>query len=111
MFNKSPNISLVTGDHFDVQIENTPLAAKSKIVGERVLVVEEGQLRFLEKDTKLCIATFLLPWIRKVSGHGDYLSVKVEKKSAFGKGKIHIRNHPHVIEDILGLVRGHCKHK
>ncbi|KAH3852253.1 uncharacterized protein LOC127874924 [Dreissena polymorpha] len=104
-------LQTVSGDHFHVQIENTPLASKSKIVGERMLVLEEGQIRILDKDTKLCIATFLLPWIRKVSCHGDNLSVKLGKKSAFGKGIIRIRNHPYVIEEILGLVRGYCKHK
>ncbi|KAH3755293.1 uncharacterized protein LOC127847277 [Dreissena polymorpha] len=94
---------------FDVIVKKTALAKKSKIVGNRKLVVESGKISFHSKEK---VVTFLIPWVRKFGDNVVAFYLEIGRKCEFGEGRIELINHPEstdTIAQIRDSVREQCR--
>ncbi|XP_052274559.1 uncharacterized protein LOC127874346 isoform X2 [Dreissena polymorpha] len=79
-------------DRFNVIVEESTLAAKSGIVGERILVIENKVILFKENDTELTLLTIPRPCIRRFGiQRANVLYFEIGRTFVFGEGKVYIK--------------------
>ncbi|KAH3858738.1 uncharacterized protein LOC127871673 [Dreissena polymorpha] len=94
-------------DHrFDVLVKKTALAKKSKIVGNRILVIGSGKISFIEQER---VVSFPLACVRRFRHNGFALNIELGRKCVFGEGTIEILSGTKT-EYIDNSLRAHCKH-
>ncbi|KAH3852251.1 uncharacterized protein LOC127874922 [Dreissena polymorpha] len=83
-------IFTITGDRFDVTVQDTLVANKSGIVGHRVLVINEAGITVLHKVTKSPIMVFPLPWLRRFGQRDGIFYFEVGRKCRYGDGVVNV---------------------
>ncbi|KAH3691294.1 hypothetical protein DPMN_192046 [Dreissena polymorpha] len=88
-FNMEPPLVPPRIKYFQVTVQNTPLAVKINIVGQRVLAVRTEQMLIEDADSRVTICSIPFKLIRKFSNQTvDVLRIDVGRNFEYGEGKI-----------------------